>query len=186
MTDREDSANAGKQNPATEERLWEIRGAKLWSHWFEVSEGHLGADGQLGRQQETGPSAQQGDQGRDSDVLENYILRGAVQTEGRGAGQSPGCLWGGRRESRPRRGRRGSDSQRAEEERIVRMGRGCLPQTGRAGAALRGLSHHCLSQKWRKRPSSWGSCSSGQPSAGLEPLRCADLLLSTSGHTEYI
>lgn len=31
-----------------------------------------------------GPSAQQGGQGRDSDVLENYILRGAVQREGRG------------------------------------------------------------------------------------------------------
>lgn len=36
-------------------------------------------------------------------------------------------------------GEGGSDSQRAEEERIVRMGRGCLSQTGRMSAALRGL-----------------------------------------------
>ena len=68
---------------------------------------------------------------------ENYSQRSFRrfrEKEGEPGGRTLGRWW----EERKIRGRleEGSDSQRAEEEGIVRRGRGCLSQTGRAGCSF--------------------------------------------------
>lgn len=45
LADCEDSEKAEKQDPAAGDKVWDNRGAKLWSHWFEVCEDRLGGVG---------------------------------------------------------------------------------------------------------------------------------------------